>query len=246
MKGRVALVTGAGKRVGQAIALALAEAGWDLVIHYGRSADGAEETAHAARSFGVKACTVQADLADPASIRTMFDNVRITAGRIDLLVNCAAGFEKVALADITVEAWDRMHAVNLRAPFLCAQAALPLMGDGSQIINIVDIGGGSIVWPHYAHYISAKAGLAALTRAMALELAPRIRVNGVSPGTVLWGDHTPMDVQKRVISKIPLGRIGEPGDIAKSVVFLATGPDFITGQILAVDGGQSVNAGGLF
>lgn len=245
MAGRVALVTGAGKRVGQAIALALAEAGFDLQIHYGRSADGAEETATRARALGVKACTVSADLADPVSIRSMFDNVRSISGRVDLLVNSAAGFERVAIGDITVEQWDRMHAVNLRAPFLCAQAALPLMPDGGHIINIVDIGGGSIVWPHYAHYISAKAGLAGLTRAMALELAPRIRVNGVSPGTVLWGDDTPESVRQRVVSKIPLGRIGDPGDIAKSVVFLATGPDFITGQILAVDGGQSVNSGGL-
>lgn len=245
MAGRVALVTGAGKRVGQAIALALAEAGYDLQIHYGASAAGAEETATRCRALGVKASTVPADLADPAAIRSMFDKVRTNSGRLDLLVNSAAGFERLAIGDITVEQWDRMHAVNLRAPFLCAQAALPLMPDGGHIINIVDIGGGSIVWPHYAHYISAKAGLAGLTRAMALELAPRIRVNGVSPGTVLWGDDTPESVRQRVVSKIPLGRIGDPGDIARSVVFLATGPDFITGQILAVDGGQSVNSGGL-
>lgn len=245
LTGRVALVTGGGRRVGQAIALELARAGSDLVVHYGGSASGAADTVRLARGHGVRAEAVSADLADPEAIRHLFDFVRSGFGRLDVLVNSAARFERVPLAALTAEAWDRMHAVNLRAPFLCAQGAVALMGEAGHIINIVDIGGGSIAWPNYAHYLSAKAGLAMLTRSLALELAPKIRVNGVSPGTVLWAEDQTDEEKRLVTSRIPLGRIGVPGDIARTVAFLAHGPDFITGQIIAVDGGRSVSAGGV-
>lgn len=243
LAGKTALVTGAGRRVGQAIALELARAGADLIAHYGTSAGGADETVAQARAAGVRARAVQADLARPDEIRRMFDLVRAAEGRLDLLVNSAAIFERVSLADITLEAWDRMQAVNLRAPFLCCQGAVPLM-QGGQIINIVDVGG-LVAWPHFAHYVSAKAGLAMLTRSLALELAPRVRVNGVAPGTVLWSEAASDEEKKRVTARIPLGRIGTPEDIARTVLFLASGPEFITGQILAVDGGRSVNTGGV-
>jgi pteridine reductase len=190
--------------------------------------------------MGVQARAVAADLEKPDEIRRMFDGVK----RLDVLVNSAAIFERVALGDISVEAWDRMIAINLRAPFLCCQAAVPLMADGGHIVNIVDVGG-LVAWPNYSHYISAKAGLAMLTRSLALELAPKVRVNGVAPGTVLWSDAASEEEKRRVTSRIPLGRIGTPEDIARTVVFLTSGPDFITGQVLAVDGGRSVNTGGV-
>ena len=245
LTGKVALVTGAGRRVGQEIALELARAGADLVVHYGGSADGARHTVEQALESGVRAVALPADLADPASIDRLFVEVRKTFSRIDLLVNSAAIFERVALADLTVEAWDRMHAINLRAPFLCTKHAVAMMPEGGQVINIVDIGGGAIAWPKYAHYVSAKAGLAMLTQSLALELAPKIRVNAVLPGTVLWADSSDEEERRKVTSRIPLGRIGTPGDIARTVAFLACGPDFITGQSIAVDGGRSVNTGGV-
>jgi NAD(P)-dependent dehydrogenase (short-subunit alcohol dehydrogenase family) len=240
----VALVTGAGRRVGRTIALALARAGAAVAVHYGRSAAGAAETVRQAEAEGVPACALAADLASPSAVRDVVAAAADRLGRLDVLVNSAAIFQRADLGEIDVEAWDRMHAINLRAPFLACQAAVPLMRrtGGGHIVNVADVGG-LIPWAHYSHYVVAKAGLVMLTRALALELAPAIRVNAVAPGTVLWSEKATPEEKERVVSRIPLARIGTPDDVARTVLFFVCGPGFVTGQVVAIDGGRSINTG---
>lgn len=240
---KVALVTGAGIRVGRAIALELAAAGYDLVVHCHSSLEPARRTADEIRARGRGAEVIPADLAEEGQITALFARTRERFGRLDVLVNCAARYERRPLDQLTSEAWDVMIGTNLRGPFLCCREAARLMGsEGGHIINILDVAA-KIAWKEYLHYCVSKAGLEMLTRVLALELAPRIRVNAVAPGTVMWGSAAQDPDRDEVVRKIPLGRIGSPQDIGRAVAFLATGPDFITGQVLGVDGGRSVNAG---
>lgn len=240
---KVALVTGAGIRVGKAIALELASAGYDILVHCHASLEAARGTAAEIAARGREAHVIAADLADEGAIRKLFEGTRERFGRLDLLVNCAARYERLPLAELTSEAWDAMLATNLRGPFLCCREAAALMPrDGGHIINILDVAA-RVAWKEYLHYCVSKAGLEMLTRVLALELAPRIRVNAVAPGTVIWGSATQDPDRDAVVRKIPLGRIGCPEDIGRTVAFLATGPAFITGQVIGVDGGRSINAG---
>ncbi len=237
----MAVVTGAGVRVGKAVALELAAQGASVVVHYFQSREGAEATAAAVRAAGARAQLAQADLTDSAQVSAVFAAADALGG-CDLLVNSAAVFERAALEDIDDAAWRRMLDANLTAPFYCCRAAAPSLrrkGRGD-IVNILDVGGGLRAWKSYAHYCAAKAGLAMLTKCLALELAPEIRVNGVAPGTVVFPESYSEDERRAAVAKIPLGRIGDAGDVAKAVVFLASGSTFVTGQILAVDGGRSL------
>lgn len=241
LEGRVAVVTGAGIRVGRAIAEALGARGASVVVHYATSRDGAEQTVAAVYAAGGRAEAVQADLTDSEGVERVFGAAE-SMGGCDLLVNSAAVFERRPLEAIDDAAWRRMLDTNLSAPFFCCRAAVAAMrrkGRGD-IVNVVDVGGGMRAWSHYAHYCAAKAGLAMLTRCLALELAPTIRVNAVAPGTVLfpesWGD----EERRRAETLIPLGRAGSPRDVVGAVLFLLTGSDFVTGQVLAVDGGRSI------
>src|SRR5207302_4842178 len=223
-----ALVTGAAKRLGRTIALTLQGAGYRVAVHYRSSRADAEETS----ALLGGAPLIQGDQAkDPE--RIVAEAARALGG-LDLLVCSAARFERAPADELPREQFEAMLASNLTGPFYLMQAALPhLRARRGSIVTLLDVCGTSQVWKGYAHYAASKAGLAALTRLLALEWAPDVRVNGVAPGAIDTED-------ERLLKRIPLGRIGTAEDVARAVVFLAQEP-FITGQILTVDGGRSVN-----
>ncbi len=234
--GKVALVTGSGKRVGRAIALALARAGADVVVHYNRSAAEAEAVAGEIRQMGLRATTHQADLADPGQIESMFAAAE-AFGRLDVLVNSAAVFERTPIESLTGEQWDDQMAVNARAAALCIRHAVPLMRPGGgAIVNVTDISAEK-AWGGFSAYCASKAALLALTRSCARALAgENIRVNAVAPGVALWQEGASEREKERVLAQVPLRRPGRPEDVAAAVVFLAR-HDYMTGQNLRVDGG---------
>lgn len=239
LSGRVAVVTGAGVRLGRAIAEGLGARGAKVVLHYATHAEGAEEAAAAIRTAGGEARTIQGDLTrseDAARVVAAADAL----GGCDLLVNSAAIFERRPAEAIDDAAWRRMIDVNLSAPFYCCRAAIPVMrrkGRGD-IVNVLDVGGALRAWSGYAHYCASKAGLAMLTRVLALELAPAIRVNGVAPGTVLFPEGYDEAERATTVARIPMGRVGSPQDIVEAILYLVTA-SYVTGQILAVDGGRT-------
>jgi pteridine reductase len=241
LSGRRALVTGAGVRVGRAIALACARAGADVAVHYRGSRAPAEETAAQIRGLGRAAPLVQGDQTKDGDPERLIAEAAAALGGLDLLVLSASGFERVAAADLDRARFEAMLSQNLTGPFLVARAARPhLEAAGGCIVTILDVCGTSQVWPGYAHYTAAKAGMAALTRLLAVEWAPRIRVNGVAPGFVLPPEGTSAEERQKRNRRIPLGREGSAEDVAQAAVYLADAP-YVTGQILAVDGGRSVN-----
>lgn len=238
-----ALVTGAGIRLGRAIALELGQRGLDIVVHYRSSAGPAEAVADALRDIGVEPTLCAADLAQPSECAALIQSV-LESGPLDVLVNSAAAWAESPVSEISVEAWDAMQAVNTRAPFLLSQGLGPRLSasqrpGGGAIINIADIAA-EHPSPGYVHYGVSKAGLLMLTRALALELAPEIRVNAVSPGTVLPPEDMSAAELEAIRQSIPSKRFGEPSDIASAVAFLALDAPYITGQILSVDGGRSI------
>ncbi len=240
-----ALVTGAGVRVGRAVALALASAGADVVVHYNKSADDAERTVSDIRALGRRAVALQADLADPAAIDRLAAESSAAFGGLAVLVNSAALFDRAPLSEITAERWDRILDLNLRAPALLSRAAAPALAKSGRgvIVNIADVAG-LRPWANHLHYSVSKAGLVAMTRCLALELAPDVRVHAVAPGTVEPADwQSDADVES-IRKKSPLGKLGTAEDVGRAVVFLATGPDSMTGQILTVDGGRSIFSAG--
>ena len=241
LSGKVALVTGGGRRLGASIARSLGAEGASVVVHYHMSATEAAETVGTIEKAGGKACAVQGDLRREADVRKVIATAKERFGRLDLLVCSAADFEQVPFAELELDVWEQMMRLNLTAPFLCAREALPMLRDAEgQIIFVADIAGLQ-PWPGYAHYCVSKAGLLMLTKCLAVELAiDEIRVNAVAPGAVLFPDDYPDEDQRRVVARIPLKRAGEPEDVARTVTFLATGSTFITGQVIAVDGGRSV------
>lgn len=237
IRGKVALVTGGARRVGRVIARALAGAGADVVVHHHASEIEASEAVTEFRGYGVRSEAVKADLTRPAQIDELFRRVEALWGRLDVLVNNAAVFERAPVEEITPEAWDRVIALNLRAPFLCSKAAVPLMGaTGGAIINIADVAAFQ-PWPGYIHYCASKAGLVMLTRGLARALAPRIRVTAIAPGPVLPPPGTSGDEIADMADLTVLKRIGAPEDVAGAVLYLAES-DFVTGSTLFVDGGK--------
>lgn len=243
LHGRVALVTGAARRLGRHVALELARAGADLLLHYHSGAGPAAEVAALAAVLGRRAFALSADLREPTEVTDLFVRARRLFPRLDLLVNNAADFERLPLAELTVERWDSMHALNLRAPYLCSREAVPWMREsgGGVIINIADVAG-LIPWSHHLHYAVAKAGLVAMTRCLALELAPAIRVHAVAPGTVIPAEGQTAEELAAVRRRTPLGSTAGPEEVAAAVRFLAVTPG-ITGQVIAVDGGRSLSFG---
>jgi NAD(P)-dependent dehydrogenase (short-subunit alcohol dehydrogenase family) len=235
LAGKTVLVTGAAKRIGRAIALGFAELGADVAITYGASADEAEETVRALAAFDVEAMAVRCDLRDPEDIREAVAAVTEEFGRLDILVNNAGIFESAALEEISPEQWDRMFDTNTRGPFLIAQAAYPhLRAAQGRIINIGSLGG-IHPWATHAHYCTSKAALHMLSQTMAKAWAPEISVNCIAPGMIVQGEVGAgyEDFARRT----PMKRNGRAEDVAAAAVFFATGPHFITGQLLAVDGG---------
>lgn len=242
LQGQVAVVTGSGKRIGREIALELARAGWNVVVNYRTSKADALDAAAAIQALGVRALALRADVSKPAEAQAMFAHVSRRFGRLDLLVNNAAIFFPARWDRLTEADWDRVLAANLKGPFFCSQAAARLMlrqEEGGQIINISSLGGIQ-AWPDYMHYCSSKAGLIMLTRCLAKALAPRILVNSIAPGTILFAgeEHDPQ--MMKIVRGTPLQKGGGAEDIASLVVYLATQNRFLTGQVIAVDGGKSI------
>jgi NAD(P)-dependent dehydrogenase (short-subunit alcohol dehydrogenase family) len=239
LTGRVALVTGGAVRVGRAIALALARQGADVAIGYRRSIVDARRTGEELRTLGVRAVALGADVGRPAAAMRLVTQTVNRLGRLDILVNNAAIFPRTPFAATTPAQFDRVIAVNLRGPFFCAQAAARVMRRrGGRIINIADLAA-TRAWPGYIPYGVSKAGLVMLTRSLAATLAPGIQVNAVAPGVVLPPQGLPRPNRRRLTGRIPMRRYGEPEDVAAAVQFFATCPDYVTGQLLFVDGGAS-------
>jgi pteridine reductase len=233
---QVALVTGSGKRLGREVALGLAERGADVVIHYRSSRDDAQKVAGEIEKLGRRSIALQADLDDVAQIRTLFQNVGSQLGRLDILVNSAASFVETEFADTTEKEWSESLDTNLKAPFFCSQAAAPLLKtSGGCIINFADVGG-ILGWTGYIPHSISKAGVIMLTRCLAKELAPEVRVNALAPGTITLPDDAPM-LEANFIQQAPLERSGRPADIVDAVVYLATAK-FVTGHTLVIDGGR--------
>jgi pteridine reductase len=239
LTGKVALVTGGAVRVGRAIALALAGEGADVAIGYLRSGAAARVTLRDLRALGVRAVALRADLGKPVQARRLVAGAARRLGRLDVLVNNAALFFRTPLLTATPAQFDRLIAVNLRGTFFCAQAAARIMSKrGGRIINIADVGAVR-AWPGYIPYGVSKAGVVMLTRGLAAALAPAIQVNAVGPGVVLLPEGFARHSRRRGLPSVPMGRHGDPADVAEAVRFFATCPDYITGQVLFVDGGAT-------
>jgi 3-oxoacyl-[acyl-carrier protein] reductase/pteridine reductase len=228
------LVTGAAKRIGRVIALELYQKGFQIAVHYGKSRAEAEEVSQMCGNAPV----FQADLASVPEIRRLFHQVREQFGPIDCLVNNAARFTRFNPLEITEADWDLIHNVNLKGTFFCCQEAAKQMKEigGGRIVNISSLGG-IRPWADHVHYCASKAGLIMLTKALAKALAPAITVNSVAPGVISFGDED--DRAQSMIEATPMQRPGTPEEVADAVHYFLTAPKFITGQILAVDGGLS-------
>lgn len=237
----IALVTGAGVRIGRAIAEALAAAGYDLLLHAHHSHAAAAELAAAARAGGRVAELFVADLADAAARGELVTSIRRTCTRLDVLVNSAAAYEPAPFGTLSRDQYARMMAVNLEAPLFLTQGLLPLLSAASRpcVVNLTDV---AVERPYagYSHYLVSKAGLATLTACLALELAPHIRVNAVAPGTVLFPEHFDAEKRERIVRRIPLATAGTPADVGGAVVFLVRDAPYITGHTLVVDGGAAL------
>ena len=240
--GRVALITGGAKRLGNAIAHALHREGMQLVIHYRSSKAGAEALVDELNALRAgSAAAMGCDLLDTRALPQLVAQAVIRFGRLDMLVNNASSFYPTPIGAITEQHWDDLLGTNLKAPLFLAQAATPaLRATQGLILNMVDIHAQRPL-PAHTVYSVAKAGLATLTRSLARELGPDIRVNGIAPGPVLWPEQ-PMsaELQQEIISKTALKRQGSPQDIARAALYFAKDAPYVTGQILAVDGGRSI------
>ncbi len=242
LSGQVALITGSAKRVGRAIALELADAGCDIAIHCQRSIDDARDLKSTIEANGQRATILQADLLDPKSWPALIDSCVSELGGLDILVNNASIFEPERLAEFDLDHWERNYRIHVTAPAALAHHAASHLARSQRgkIINIADIAA-LTPWPSHLPYSISKAGLASLTKALAVELAPDVQVNAVAPGIAIFPDHYDDATKDRITSKVPLKRAGTPTDIASTVRFLCTDAHYITGQFLPVDGGRSVS-----
>lgn len=236
---RVALVTGGGRRVGRALALALARRGMHLAIHYNSSSQGAEETAAAARALGVEAELFPANLEDAAAARDLPVQAARRFGRLDVLVNSAGIMPQATVEETTVELWDQAMSLNLRSLFFTVQGALPhLRAAKGKVVNLADVGGLE-PWPRYTAHCVSKAGVVMLTKTLALALAPDITVNAIAPGAVLPPDDWSDAARDHLAKTTPLKRLGSPEDVAGALVYLLEA-DYVTGEVLVVDGGRLI------
>jgi 3-oxoacyl-[acyl-carrier protein] reductase/pteridine reductase len=236
LQGKSALVTGGARRIGRAIALTLARAGADVAITYRNSQTEARQTAEEMESLGRRSIAVECEVRSEASVRAAIKEVTGKFGRLDVLVNNAAVFDSAPLERISLEAWDTVFETNTRGPFLVAREALSqLRAAQGRIVNIGSLGG-IHAWAGHAHYCGSKAALHMLTQAMAKAFAPEVSVNCVAPGWIDL-DEQADEAGARFAAKTPMRRNGTADDVAEAVLFFATGPRFVTGQILTVDGG---------
>lgn len=245
LHGKTALLTGAARRLGRASAMALAQAGADVAITYRDSSQDAREVVVDLSAFGVRAFALHCDVTDEGSVRAMMKEAGRELGRIDILVNNAANYETAEFEKLTVKQWDAIFASNTRGPFLVSREALKWMrrkrgrNAGPIEAKIINMGslGGLRPWATHAHYCSSKAALHMLTKVMAKALAPEIAVNAVAPGMIDLGERSAAAFMRKMAKQTPMLRNGRAEEIAAAVLFFATAPQFISGQILAVDGG---------
>ena len=242
-KSKIALVTGATRRIGAAIARQLHERGFDLILHYRSSTDCAEQLAAELNQCRAgSAQIIMADFEKPAEVAAMADRVRSMTDRLDALVNNASAFEPSPVGSVDDDQWDKLMASNLRAPFFLSQAMQPMLTTARGcIVNLVDIHAERPL-KDYTVYCMAKAGLLMMTRALARELGPDVRVNCVAPGSILWPEQDLDETAKQsILDRTALKRRGEPEDVAAAVAFLVLDAPYVTGEILTVDGGRSLN-----
>ncbi len=248
LSGKSVLVTGGARRMGRAIALSLAHAGADVAVSWRTSQLEAEQTVAAIAALGRRALAIQCDVRSEPSVRAAIASVIATFGRLDVLVNNAAVFASAALESLTLDQWDAVFETNARGPFLVAREALPhLRAARGRIVNIGSLGA-SHAWAGHAHYCASKAALHMLTQAMAKAFAPEVSVNCVAPGWIEFPaspefpeSSTAEREAARFAAKTPMGRNGAANDVAQAILFFASGPHFITGQTLAVDGGLGLS-----
>lgn len=239
----VALITGAGKRVGAVIARTLHAAGYDLALHYRHSSTETELLAASLeRQRTDSTCLVQGELAHVEALPSMVERVMARFGRLDALVNNASAFYPTPVGTATLAQWNDLFASNAQAPFFLSQAATPALREArGAIVNLVDIYAERPLAQHPL-YCMAKAALAAMTRSLALDLGPDVRVNGIAPGAVMWpSDGKPYDDQQAMLARTPLQRAGSPEDVAGAVLWLLRDAPFVTGQILRIDGGRTLS-----
>lgn len=234
---KVALVTGGAVRVGRALSLGLAEAGYDVAVHYHSSDAAAREVGRRIGELGRQATLVAGDLAEPDDVAAVARTVRERCGRLDLLVNSASSFEQADLLDVDAEQWDRVMNLNLRGPFLLVRETADLLRQcRGTVVNMVDVLGME-PWTLHPHHSVSKAALLHLTKILARVLAPEVRVNAVAPGAVLLPEDASARLRAQELNASPLRRLGSPEDVLRTVLFLAASP-FITGEVLVVDGGR--------
>jgi NAD(P)-dependent dehydrogenase (short-subunit alcohol dehydrogenase family) len=237
LSGKTVLITGGARRLGRATALALAEAGADVAITFRQSAREAQHTVVDVGSFGGRAVALRCDITDEKSVKTALQEVVKELGGVDILVNNAANYETAKFDQLTLKQWDAIFASNTRGPFLVSREALKYLRERKgRIINMGSLGG-LRPWPSHAHYCASKAAIHMLTKVMAKALAPEIAVNCVAPGMIDLGEKAAAGFMKKMARQTPMRRNGKGEEIAAAVLFFAAAPKFITGQVLAVDGG---------
>ena len=235
---QTALVTGAGRRLGRAIAVALGGRGMRVAVHYNGADQGARETVRAIGDAGGEAFTIQSDLRQAGAPARLVSEAVQRLGSLNVLVNSAAVMIRTPFGEVTEDVWDDIFALNLRAPFFCAQAAAARMQDGGVIINIADLAAFE-AWTGYMPHGASKAGVVHITRALANLLAPRLRVNAIAPGAVLLPDDWGASEAERLVQTTPLERLGAPEDVTQALLYLIDAK-YVTGETLIVDGGRHV------
>jgi pteridine reductase len=240
LRGRVALVTGAGRRLGRAMAAALADKGMTLAIHHHASSTGARKLRDEIVAAGGRAVCFEADLTDAHAARALPLRVVAELGQLDVLVNSAAVMHRLGLEETTPEQWDAILNLNLRATFFCTQGAAPaLRAAGGKVVNMADLAGLE-PWSGFAAHSVSKAGVVMLTKVLALSLAPDVTVNAIAPGAVLVPDEYDKEERDRLARATPLRRLGSPADVVSTLLYLLEGGDFVTGEVLVVDGGRLI------
>ncbi|MFL5401366.1 MAG: SDR family NAD(P)-dependent oxidoreductase [Gemmatimonadales bacterium] len=238
LSGRIALVTGAGRRLGRAMARALADRGMTLAIHHHASSRGAYELRDEILGSGGRASCFEADLTDAQAARELPRRVVAELGGLDVLVNSAAVMHRLRFDETTPEQWDAVLDLNLRSVFFCTQGAAPsLRAARGKVVNLADLAGLE-PWPGFVAHSISKAGVVMLTKVMALSLAPEVTVNAIAPGAVLVPEDYPPEERDRLARSTPLRRLGSPSDVVSTLLYLLEGGDFVTGQVLVVDGGR--------
>lgn len=235
---KVALVTGAGHRVGRAFAVALGMRGYDVAVHFNSAAKPADETVSLIEQGGGRAQKFSCDLTSADGPATVVQNVFDQMGRLDVVVNSAAVMLRTPVDEIAVDVWDKIFALNLRAPFFVAQAAARVMTDGGVIINIADLAAFE-TWPAYVPHAISKAGIVKMTESLARVFAPRIRVNAIAPGAILLPDDWDEETSKRFAATTPLRRLGSPDDAVGAMLYLLDA-EYVTGETIVVDGGRRI------